>query len=148
MKNKILLSLVAIFLSLSLLSTANAATDCSWVGAEVKDCVVFEGLGDLQKKFTGPGRYAVRYLNTAGWSGFNLYRATVYAYGASSITVTDIYGLDMTNLFQISYGTNSASTGLPVGQISSDVTLIWDVAGVSRSREVTLSNACSWTGWC
>jgi hypothetical protein len=129
-------------------NTANAVTDCSWVGAPVKDCVVFEGLGDLQQKFKGPGRYAVRYLNTGGWSGFNLYRATVYAYGASSITATDINGVDMTDLFQISYAGNSAATGLPVGQVSSDVTLIWDIRGVGRSREVTLRNACSWTGWC
>ncbi|MFK5894733.1 MAG: hypothetical protein QM504_16050 [Pseudomonadota bacterium] len=122
--------------------------DCNWVGASVKDCVVFEGTGDLMKVFKGPGRYAVRYLNTADWIDFNLYRATSYAFGSSSITVTDINGVDMTGLYQITYGANSASTGIPVGQISSDVTLIYDVEGIDAAVEVEFKNACSWSGWC
>ena len=145
---KIKVSLFTVFLAFTSISAANAANDCSWVGAPVKDCVVFEGLGDLSQSFKGPGRYAVRYLNTASWPGFNLYRATSYARGSSTIKVTDINGNNMTSLYQITYGMYSTSTGIPVGQVSSDATLIYDVAGVGNNAEVKLSNACSWTGWC
>ena len=123
-------------------------TDCNWVGAPVKDCVVFEGAGDLIEVFKGPGRYAVRYLDTADWVDFNLYTATSYAFGSSSITVTDVNGVDMTDLYQITYGTYSTSTDIPVGQISSDVTLIYDVKGIGSTVDVELKNVCSWTGWC
>jgi len=144
-------------LVLTLFSSANAAksisslptsTDCSWVGTTVKDCVVFEGLGDLVKVFKGPGRYAVRYLNTASWTTFNLYRATSYAIGSTSITVTDVNGIDMTNLLQIYYDTHRTITGLPVGQVSSDITLIYDVKGNSSAADVEFKNVCTWSGWC
>jgi hypothetical protein len=42
-------------------------TDCNWVGVNVKNCVAFDGAGDLSANFKGPGIYAVKYLNTPDW---------------------------------------------------------------------------------
>jgi len=147
MKIKSLLTLSAL-VAASLMSSVTVASDCGWVGTSVKGCVVFEGLGDFSKTFYGPGKYAVRYSNTASWTSFNLMRATSYAYGASSITVKDVNGIDMTSLYQISHGKNSTITGIPVGTVSSDAIFIYDVKGVKSDEKVRLSNVCSWTGWC
>ncbi len=146
MKLKTLLALTSV-IATALIGSANAA-DCGWVGVNVKDCVVFNGVGDFTKNFKGPGKYAVRYLNTASWTSYNLYRASTFAYGASSIKVTDINGVDMTGLFQISHGRNSTITGIPVGTIGSDITLIYDVKGNKSTGNVSVKNVCSWSGWC
>jgi len=147
MKIKSLLSLSAL-VAASLMSSATIAHGCGWVGTAVKGCVVFEGLGDFSKTFYGPGKYAVRYLNTASWLDFNLMRATSFAYGATSITVKDVNGVDMTGLYQISHGKNSTITGVAVGTISSDATFIYTVKGVKSDEKVTFKNVCSWSGWC
>ncbi|VAW55712.1 hypothetical protein MNBD_GAMMA07-2395 [hydrothermal vent metagenome] len=147
MKIKSLFSITAL-VAASLTSSVTVAADCGWVGVQVKDCVVFEGLGDFKKVFYGPGKYAVRYLNTASWLDFNLMRATSLAIGASSITVKDVNGVDMTGLYNISHGTYSTVTGVPVGTVSSDATFIYDVKGNKSGDKVKVTNICSWSGWC
>lgn len=139
---------VTTLVAASIVSSVTVASDCGWVGTNVKDCVVFEGLGDLTKSFYGLGKYAVRYLNTASWLDFNLMRATSLAIGATSITVKDVNGVDMTGLYDISYGTYSTITGVPVGTVSSDVTFIYDVKGNASDGEVKVTNICTWSGWC
>jgi hypothetical protein len=124
-------------------------TDCNWVGVNVKDCVVFDGAGDLSANFKGPGMYAVKYLNTPDWGyNYTYYAATSYAFGSTSITVSDVNGNDMTDALRITYNTYGTITGIPVGHYSNDLTLIYEVRGISLSTKVVFRNACTWTGWC